>query len=296
VVNVEHVEEMISDKTRALMIPSLIGNLPDMVRIREIANKHNLIFIEDSCDTLGARFAGEPSGVYSDISTTSFYASHIITAAGGCGMVCFHDAGLDERARVLSNWGRSSTLFGYYEASEDIEKRFKGQLDGDVYDAKFLFTEIGYNMQASELEGAFGLEQLKRLKVFTVQRQQVFGRIFNFFRDFEDWFQLPVQDPRLETNWLAFPLTIKEGAPFTRLEITKYLEEHKIQTRPVFTGNILKQPAFKSLKDKRVREGGYPVTDAVMRRGFVVGAHNGLKKEQLNYLEDILLTFLSRYC
>lgn len=294
VVNVDQVESMITKKTGALMIPSILGNIPDLERLRKLAKKHKLWLIEDSCDTLGANFKGKPTGYYSDITTTSFYASHIITAAGGGGMVCFHDKKMARRALVMSSWGRQSTLFGVNEKSEDLKRRFSTRLAGEIYDAKFIFSEIGYNFQPIELEAAFGLEQLKKLDAFSVLRKNNFATLENFFRKYENFFILPRQDVRAKTNWLAFPLTIRPDAPFSRLEITKYLEEHDIQTRPVFTGNVLKQPAFKKIKAKQ-RSAGYPITDTVMSNGFVLGCHQGLTKQQQKYLLTTLESFLKKF-
>jgi len=293
--NLDQVEEMITSKTRAIMIPSLLGNIPDMERLQKMAKHHDLVVIEDSCDTLGATFAGKPTGVYTDVSTTSFYASHIITAAAGGGMVLFRDDARALKAKVLANWGRQSTLFGFHQKSEDIAKRFSGELDGEQYDAKFIFTEIGYNFQASEIHAAFGLEQLKRLKRFTALRQKNFAELTKFFKRYEQYFILPVQHPKVKTNWLAYPLTIRSGAPFTRNELTRYLEERNIQTRPVFTGNVLKQPAYRDLKNRKIRKEGYPVADYVMRNAFVVGSHHGLTREQLNYLKEQFEAFLGSH-
>lgn len=293
IIDVDKIESMITPKTRALMIPSLMGNIPDMVKLRKIADKHDLWFIEDSCDTLGGKFAGKPSGCYSDISTTSFYASHIITAGGGGGMACFHDANLMRRARVISSWGRESTLFGFHEKSENLQKRFAGRIEGKVYDAKFIFSELGYNFQVPEIYGAFGLEQLKKFPKFSQRRKKNFKKLFNFFTKYEYLFILPKQTPKSKTNWLAFPLTIRTKANFSRYELTKYLEENGIQTRPVFTGNALKQPAFKKLNGVKVAKEGYPVADDVTLNGFVIGCHHGLKEHHINYLKNIFEKFLA---
>src|SRR3989344_1399902 len=219
--NLDQIEPLITKKTKALMIPSLIGNIPDLSRLQMIARKYKLYLIEDSCDTLGATFKGKPTGYYTDISVTSFYASHIITTAGAGGMVCFNDPQLARRALVMSSWGRESTLFGTYEKSEDIKKRFSGTLDGGRYDAKFIFSEIGYNFQSAELNGAFGLQQLNRLKEFIKRRQSNFSELIKFFKQYQRFFVLPRQDARVKTNWLIFPLLIKEGTPFSRYELTK---------------------------------------------------------------------------
>lgn len=295
VIDPDQVETLITPQTKALMVPSLLGNLPAFDRLQEMARAYRLIFIEDSCDTVGATFAGRPTGEYTDISTTSFYASHIITAAGGGGMVCFHDKYLAQRALVMCNWGRQSTLFGVYHASEDIQKRFAGVIDGEPYDAKFLFTEIGYNFQPLELQAAFGLVQLRRLGEFAERRRQNFAELITFLQKYEEFFILPITHPLTRTNWLALPLTIRASAPFSRLEITRYLEEGGVQTRPIFTGNVLKQPAYESLSQKRTLTQGYPVTDGIMRRGFVIGCHHGLTREQLDYLKELLAVFLNKY-
>jgi len=295
VINADLVEPLITKKTRALMIPALIGNVPDMVKLRAVAKKYNLVFIEDSCDTLGARFAKLPTGRFSDISTTSFYASHIITAAGGGGMVCFNDEALSRRALVKSNWGRDSTLFGHYEQSEEIKKRFAGVLAGDRYDAKFIFSEVGYNFQPREADAAFGLQQLKKLSLFKKIRQVNFADLKKFFGKYEDFFILPGEDTRAQSNWLAFPLLVRDGAPFTRMAFTKYLEENNIQTRPIFTGNVLRQPAFISLASQKLLEGSYPVTDYIMKNGFLVGCHQGLGRKQIDYLKEVVEAAIRKF-
>lgn len=295
VINAGQVEALITRRTRALMVPSLIGNLPDWARLRAIARKHDLRLIEDSCDTLGARFRGLPTGAYSDVSTTSFYASHIITAAGGGGMACFRDAALARRARLMAYWGRESTLFGAYEQSEELRKRFRGKLAGRPYDAKFIFSEIGYNFQPTEAQAAFGLAQLARLPAFAARRRARFRELVRFFRRYAQFFIPPRALPGARTSWLAFPLTIRSGAPFTRLAITRRLEERNIQTRPIFTGNVLRQPAFRRMARKRVARRGYPVADAVMQNSFLIGCHQGLTARQVAYLERTVSEFLEPY-
>lgn len=295
VVHPDQIEPLVTKKTKALMIPSLIGNLPDFVKLRAIAKKYGLSIIEDSCDTIGSRFAGKPTGAYTDISTTSFYASHIMTAAGGGGMVMFHDAVLARRALVASNWGRESTLFGAYEKSEEIKKRFAGVLDGEPYDAKFLFTEIGYNFQPTEMQGAFGLVQLGRLPKVAKRRRDNFHSLYQFFEAYDDFFILPKAHKKASVNWLAFPLCLKKDIGFTRFEITKFLEERGIQTRPIFTGNVLKQPAFCNLSRKRLRRGGYPNTDYIMRNGFLIGCHHGLSAKQIAHLKSSFKVFLKDF-
>ncbi len=288
------IERKITRKTKALMIPSLIGNFPDLAKLQRIAKKHKLWFIEDSCDTIGGKFRGKRSGVYSDVSTTSFYASHIVTAAGGGGMVCFHDPKLAQKAKVLANWGRQSTLFGFYEKSEEIKRRFTSTLNGKPYDAKFLFTEIGYNFQPLELSAAFGLEQLKRLPKFAALRRRNFDELLKYFKQYEHYFVLAEEPANAEVNWLTFPLIVRKEAPFTRFEITKYLEEQNIQTRPVMTGNIMRQPGFEHAL-RHENPDGYPVADRVMQNAFLIGCHQGITSKHIARIKQVFGAFLARY-
>ena len=296
VMNVDQIESVITPRTKAIMFPLLIGNVPDMEKIARIAKKHDLKIIEDSCDTLGATFDGKPTGAYSDISTTSFYASHIITAGGAGGMVMVHDNDMARRALVMSRWGRDSALFGAYDASEDLKKRFSAEIDGIPYDAKFVFSEIGYNFQPTEASAAFGLEQLKKLRTFAAYRNRVFKDLVRFFRSYEDLFILPRTDARVKTSWMTFPLTLRSSSPFTRRDITTYLEERNIQTRPLFAGNVTRQPAYRAAINKtKIPKIGFPVADHVMRHSFLIGCHQGLQREHLDHLKDAFTSFLHTY-
>jgi CDP-6-deoxy-D-xylo-4-hexulose-3-dehydrase len=288
-VNVDQVERMITSKTRALMIPSLLGNIPDYVRLQKIAKKHKLLLIEDSCDTLGPTIDGKPTGLYTDISTTSFYASHIITAAGQGGMICVNTDEDYKEARVLSGWGRQSAL----NESEDIHIRYESRVEGKPYDSKFIFSQIGYNLRTTDIVAAFGLEQIKKLKTFEKARRSNFAALLKFFSKYEDYFVLPKQAKNVKTSWLAFPLTIMKDAPFTRLELVTWLEEHNIQTRPIFTGNILRQPAFKGIEHIEMPE-GYPESDHIMDNGVLIGCHHGLTAKQLDHIRSTMVEFMDR--
>lgn len=290
-IDIDQIEEMIGPKTKAMMIPSLIGNLPDWDRVRELADHHGLVVIEDSADTLGATLRGASTGTRSEISTTSFYGSHVINAAGNGGMLCVNDDALAEKALLLRSWGRSSSLFVEAAVSESIENRFNIELDGIEYDAKFVFSDLGYNVEPSEMGAAFGLVQLDKLERNIAAREYNFARQLDFFRKYEEWFVLPEQMPHSRTGWLSFPLTIREDAPFTRREMQIFLEKRDIQTRVVFTGNILRQPAMKGV-EVRTREGGYPVSDAVMRGGILLACHHGLTEEQIDYLHTAFEEFV----
>jgi len=288
-IDIDEIEDSIGEKTKALMIPSLLGNIPDMKRIKKIAEENSLIFIEDSCDTIGAKFDGLPTGIYSDISTTSFYGSHIITAAGGGGMICVNDDLWSRKCKILRGWGRSSAA----NESENLEERFSIKLDNIPYDSKFIFEEVGYNFMPLEISAAFGLVQLKKLEKFSKIRQDNFLLLTEFFSQY-DYFILPTQLPNVKTSWLAFPLTIQTDAPFSRLDIVTYLEENGIQTRPLFTGNVLHQPAFKDLKYKN-RNKDYPVANTIMKNSFVIGCHHGITLEHIEKIKKTFRTFFDRF-
>jgi CDP-6-deoxy-D-xylo-4-hexulose-3-dehydrase len=288
------VEKAITAKTRVLMIPSLLGNIPNLEALKEIAYKHRLWLVEDSCDTLGATFKGKPTGEYSHITTTSFYGSHIINGAGGGGMIMVHDQRLAERLVVLRGWGRRSSLYGENASSELLENRFNVTLDGIEYDNKFIFSEIGYNMLPLELQAAFALVQLERLPEFAKARKQNYAELLEFFKRYERYFILPKQTEDSETNWLAFPIIIKDDAPFGRKEFATFLESRDIQTRPIFTGNVLKQPAFKNI-EHRLAAAGYPGTDQVMRGGMVFACHQGLTEDQRSYVRQAINDFIASH-
>jgi CDP-6-deoxy-D-xylo-4-hexulose-3-dehydrase len=286
-IDVDAIEAMITPRTRALMIPSLIGNLPDWDKIRAIADAHGLVVIEDSADTLGATLGGTSTGTRSHISTTSFYGSHVITAAGNGGMICVNEDILARKGVLLRSWGRTSSL---HIESETIENRFNVELDGLSYDTKFVFEELGFNVEPSELGAAFGLVQLQKLQQNIGARERNFAAQLAFFREYEEWFVLPRQLPTARSGWLAIPLTVRDDAPFTRRDLQIFLEMRDIQTRPVFTGNILRQPAMAGVEYKAVKT-GYPVADDVMRGGILLACHHGLKSEQIDYMHESFRDF-----
>lgn len=290
-IDVARVEEMVSDRTAALMVPSLIGNLPDWDILADIARRHRLVVIEDSADTLGAKLRGRSTGERSLVSTTSFYGSHVINCAGNGGMLCVNDPELESRARLLRSWGRSSSLF---VESERIESRFDVAVDGVAYDAKFVFEALGYNLEPSELGAAFGLVQLAKLAANISARNSHFSSHLEFFKTYEDWFVLPVQIPESYTGWLAFPLTIRDSAPFTRRELQIFLEKRNIQTRTIFTGNVLRQPGFANIA-RRESAAGYPHADQVMRGGIMLAAHHGLSSDQMEHIHDSFRIFAAQF-
>lgn len=287
-IDVNKVEEMITPKTKAMIIPNLIGNLPDWQVLRDLADKYNLLLLEDSADTLGAEIGGASSGRFTDMSTTSFYGSHIINCAGNGGMLCVNTQELYDRGRLLRSWGRSSSLF---VESEKIENRFNVEIEGIPYDAKFVFEEPGFNIEPSEMGAAFGIVQLNKLARNIDTRTANYKRMREFFSQYEEFFILPKQLPDSRTGWLAFATTLRESAPFIRRDLQIFLEKRNIQTRTVFTGNILRQPGFKNVAHKAAK-GGYAEADKVMRGGMLLACHHGLSDAQISHVMESITEFM----
>ena len=286
----EQIEKCINKKTVALMIPNLLGNIADWKKINNIAKKYKLKVIEDSADTIGYTVNGKNLGKFSDITTNSFYASHIINGAGTGGIVCFNDFNLYQRAKLLRGWGRSSATFN---ESENANKRFNVKISGIDYDAKYIFSELGYNFLPSEISAAFALEQIKKLKNNIYIRNKNFEYLKNFFKRYENFFKLPEQNIGVNTPWLAFPLVIKKNGIFNRKKMQIFFEKHNIQTRTIFTGNILKQPVMRNRiykKHKNCNE----IANDVMKNGILLGCHQGLKKSELDYICTTFKKFIKR--
>jgi len=287
----EQIESAITPKTKAIVAPHLIGNIVNFKAIHELAKKHGLLVLEDSADTLGAKLENESQGPYADFSITSFYGSHVINCAGNGGMLCVNNEKFKDRAKLLRSWGRSSSLF---VESEAIENRFNVNLEGIDYDAKFVFEALGHNIEPNEMGAAFGLVQLDKLEQNIQLRIENFNTQYSFFKKFEEWFILPKQTAETHTGWLAFPLTIKESAPFSRKELQIFLEKRNIQTRVVFTGNITKQPGFKN-QPMRKLEAGYKNADNVMKGGMLLACHHGLNAEQLAHIHNSFEEFSKKF-
>ena len=206
-------------------------------------------------------------------------------------MVCFNDKKKYIKAKLLRSWGRSSSLFD--EKSEKIENRFNIELDGIQYDKKFVFEKIGHNLEPSELGAAFGLVQLKKLKKNLQKREINFKLHTNYLKKYLKYFILPKQLPLSKSGWLAYPITITKDAPFTRTQLQIFLEKKNIQTRVVFTGNILRQPGFKNIKAKR-NKSGYPEADKVMKNGILIACHHGLTSKMINHIHKSIDEFIKK--
>ncbi len=289
-INTKLIEKKISKKTKGIVIPNLIGNIPDWKIINKIAKKYKLKIIEDSADTLGATIDNKPTGIYSDISITSFYGSHVISCAGNGGMFLTNDKKYYERAKVLRSWGRMSTLI---KDSENIKKRLNIKLSGFDYDKKFVFSEVGYNFEPSEIGASFGIIQLKKFKTFSKIRNNNFKLHLNFFAKYSSYFIVPKVKTNVKTNFLAYPIIIKENKLFNRKKLQIFLEKNRIQTRPIFSGNILRHPAFKKLKSSKNKLNSFKNSDYIMKNGLLIGCHQGLNKKKIYYIHHKIKQFLT---
>jgi dTDP-4-amino-4,6-dideoxygalactose transaminase len=293
-IDVDGIEPMITPRTRAILAPNLIGNAPDWDRIRGIADRHGLVVVEDSCDALGSRLRGTPTGTRSHISVTSFALSHIITAAGTGGMVLLDDDALVDQCLLLRRWGRRSEpqLWG----SKKGDKRFFSHISGTgidevEYDNLFIFDELGWNFEPSEISAAFGLVQLRKLTGFLERRQRNFALLSQYFATHPEVFVLPRTLVGLETGWHMFPILVRPESGVRRAEFQRHMESYGVDTRMVWTGNALRQPAFAKIPH-RAAAGGYPNADRVMTDGLVLPSNHGLDDDDIAYICDTVEGFL----
>ena len=290
IADLNQIEKCINKKTVAIMIPNLLGNICNWKKIYSIGKKYNLKIIEDSADTIGYTKNNKNLGKYSDVVTNSFYASHIINGAGTGGILCFNNFKHYLRAKLLRGWGRSSATFN---ESENIKKRFNIKISGIDYDRKYIFFDLGYNFLPSEISAAFALEQLKKLKNNIYLREKNFNYLRNFFKNYTNLLNLPEQDKGIKTAWLAFPLVIKNNKYFSRKDLQIFFEKENIQTRTIFTGNILRQPIMKGRIFKKAKN-SESVSNDVMKNGILIGCHQGMNKNDLSYICNIFKKFIKK--
>jgi CDP-6-deoxy-D-xylo-4-hexulose-3-dehydrase len=288
-VDVEQVEAMITSRTRAMLFPNLIGNAPDWDALRAIADRHGLPLVEDSCDALGARLRGVPTGARSTISVTSFANSHVITCGGNGGMLMVDDDALRDRAVMLRRWGRRSEL--QYFGSRRQERDFWEDLDGIEYDNQFIFDEVAWNFEPSEMGAAFGLVQLEKLDENLARRRRIFDRYTDFFGGHTDRVALPRTLAELDTAWLGYPLVLREDAGFGRPDLQRFLDGRGIDTRTIWTGNVARQPMLRG-RSLRLPPGGLPNADVVMARGVLLPLSHAIDDETLDFVLDQLTAFL----
>jgi CDP-6-deoxy-D-xylo-4-hexulose-3-dehydrase len=282
-IDVGAIEEMIGPRTRSILAPNLIGNVPDWDAIRAVAGAHGLAVVEDSCDALGSTLRGTPTGTRSDISVTSFALSHIITAAGTGGMVCLDDDELVDRCLLLRRWGRRSEP-QIYGSRKGVDRRFFSSIGGDLeYDNLFIFDEVGWNFEPSELSAAFGLVQLDKLTNNLARRRHNFERLASLFAQRPDVFVLPRTTAEVETAWHMFPVLIRPESGLARGNFQAHMERNGIDTRMVWTGNVLRQPAFKDIAH-RAPEHGLPNADRVMEHGLILPSNHSLTDDDIDYI------------
>lgn len=296
-IDANKIENAINKKTSAIMIPNLMGNLPNWFKIKEIADKYSLPIIEDSADTLGYKYNNETTGEISDLVTTSFYASHIITCGGIGGMVCTNNFDLYKNIIIKRGWGRSSELFDPDKellSKKEIDTRFEIKIDHINYDRKFLFEETGYNFFAPEICAAFGNTQLEKFKSLYEKRVANFEYFKNTIqKNLDEYFIIPLQHQNVETIWLAFPLILKKSNSIkSRNTLQMFLEERNIQTRPIFSGNVTKQPMMKGY-EYISNKMGYENSDYIMKNGMLVGCHPKLTFSDIDYICELLKEFFN---
>lgn len=288
----DQVEAMITDRTRALLVPNLAGNCPDWDALRAIADAHDLKLVEDTCDALGPTLRGTPTGARSDISVTSFSMSHIITTAGTGGMVMLDDEALRDKALLLRRWGRRSepNLFG----STGVGRVFREELDGVDYDNDFIFDVLPWNFEPSELCAAYGLVQLDKLDDNYEHRKNTFAALTEAYGAHPDFFTTPVETPGLNTAWLCYPMMVNADAPFSRSDLQEGIEAAGIDTRTVWSGNVVRHPMMDGV-DHRAPGGGLPEADAVFERGMTVGMSHGLSDAEVERMAQAIHDFADQY-
>ena len=287
--NVENIEKLITKKTRVIMIPNLLGNIANWPKLKKIAKKFNLILLEDSADTIGYKIDNKIKGNFSDITTSSFYASHIITAAGFGGIVCFNDKKYFEISKIMRGWGRQSAVS---DEKESYKVRFKNKIHNLKYDSKYYFTKHGYNFLPSEISAAFGLEQLSKLKLRLSKRKKNFRYIKSYLnKHHESYFFLPKQQENTDSAWLAFPLVFKTNKKNIRNKFQQFLEKRNIQTRAIFSGDVTKQPFMRNQKfvlHKFLNK----EANLIMKNGILIGCHQLLSSKELKYICNSISLFI----
>jgi CDP-6-deoxy-D-xylo-4-hexulose-3-dehydrase len=286
-IDIDRIEANITPLTKAMLVPNLVGGMPDWDRLRAIADKHGLKIIEDSADTLGGTYRGEPAGTRADISITSFSIFHIITCLGNGGLVAMNDEKLWDRALMLRAWGRSSEKFMHGTRQGDSDGRFLENLGDIEYDGMFIFEEIAYGFIPNEAGAAFGHEQLNKLDMFTELRQKLFDSHTAYMEKHADIFIKTRVHPDVFTTWICYPVQLRTELGWSRRALQMHLEEAGIFTRVIFSGHAALQPMMHKVKF-RVDAGGCPNAERVMRHGLMLPCHPTMTEEDCSYLYQTL--------
>ena len=290
-VNPKDLEKAITPKTKVIMMAHTLGNLMPLDDIMALVEKYKLWFIEDCCDALGGEYKGKLAGTFGHIATFSFYPAHQITMGEG-GAVVTNNHMIHKAIRQFRDWGRDC----WCDTGRDntCGMRFGWKL-GELpygYDHKYTYSQIGYNLKLTDMQASLGLAQLKKLKGFIKKRRENFAALHSFFTKYKKYFILPEALAGTNPSWFGFPLVVQDGAPFTKLELVKYLEDHKIATRSIFAGNLTRHPAY--LHHPQIRKvGNLTNSDKLMNDAFWIGVYPGITKEMQRYVTKQFETFMS---
>jgi CDP-6-deoxy-D-xylo-4-hexulose-3-dehydrase len=292
--DLDKVEELLKTDPgiKGIMFAHVLGNPPDMDRLMSLVEEYNLVFLEDACDALGSFYDGKKLGSYGDMSTCSFFPAHHMTTGEG-GFIATNSLRNRTILSSMRDWGRAcfcnTQKPGNVTSATACGNRFKNWLPGRpeaIYDHRYVFDEIGYNLKPLDLQAAMGLQQLKKLPMLDSARRKNWAILKDIFKPYEKFFHLPEATDKSDPCWFAFLLTIKEGAPFSRSDIVEHLEADKIQTRSYFSGNILAHPGYIHMSE------GYGNMDEtfanaqlVTTNSFFLGTYAGLTEEKLNYIK-----------
>lgn len=288
------VEKAISKKTKMLFLVHTLGNPNDMDAMVKIAKDHNLLLLEDNCDALGSTYNGKKTGSFGILSAESFYPAHHMTTAGEGGALFLNDLRLLRIAQSIREWGRACWCGASGGGPNGVcGVRFNYNIDGIPYDHKYIFSQIGYNIKPVEMQAAMGRIQLRKLPEFIAQRKKNFGYYNDFFKKYTKYFILHKPMPKSDPSWFAYPLTIRKDAPFDRFTLIRYLEDHMIQTRPIFAGNILRQPGYKHI-EHRV-SGTLENSDLTFTNTFFIGVYPGITREHIDYIESVFKAFFKKH-
>ena len=291
-VNPKDLARAITPKTKVIMMAHTLGNLMPLDEIMRLVAKHNLWFIEDCCDALGGEYKGKKAGTFGHIATFSFYPAHQITMGEG-GAVITSDSKLNRAIRQFRDWGRDC----WCDTGRDntCGMRFTWKL-GELpygYDHKYTYSQIGYNLKLTDMQAALGLAQLKKLKGFIRKRRENFAYLYQCFKTLEQYFILPEALPGANPSWFGFPIVVKDGAPFTKLDLVNYLEKRNIQTRSIFAGNLTRHPAYLHRTDIRTVF-DLVHSDKLMTDAFWIGVYPGITKQMLDFVGDSIVSFITR--
>ena len=285
---------------KVITFAHVLGNPPNMDQLMALVEKYNLVLLEDCCDALGSTYDGKPLGSFGEMASCSFYPAHHMTMGEG-GFVACNTNEQEVITRSYREWGRGCYCVGP-EANKlkngTCKKRFNAwipTMPEHIFDHKFVYDEIGYNLKPIDIQSAMGLEQLKKLDTIHSLRRRNYGLLFDIYKDYEQFFILPKARAKSDPSWFAFPLTIREDAPFTRTELVDHLEEHNIQTRPYFAGNIMLQPAYSHLMDPMDAKLNYPNATYTLTNTFFHGTSPVITPIQIEWIGEVLTKFMKEY-